>query len=372
MTIPTDLYIGGRWVPSSSGRRFDVENPATRTVMASVADAEIEDARSAAAAAEAAAERWRDTAPRERAELLRALFEEMTARTDEIADLIVAENGKPLGDARAEAAYAAEFFRWYSEEAVRLPGFLTTSPSENLRDRALWEEEFTLDEPIVEGGHTEFKKLHTIGFDGWTVSKYRQFGGPTPDGDPENIVRDMDLEGVDASVMFPNLSLFVDLHFVMTEFNANWLVSYFGFMDKAWRTGIGQDPDWWLGFWDDDRAPKDQPAMGQLFNINGQWPYPLKPSEYLRRQIHVQLADDRVAVQARHITGMSTLVWGNDYPHAEGTFRGSEECVADNFAGVPDDEKAVILGHTLAGLVGLDSSKKIANTDAARAEQVSA
>ena len=49
-----------------------------------------------------------------------------------------------------------------------------------LRDRALWEEEFTLDEPMVEGGHTEFKKLHTIGFDGWTVSKYRQFGGPTP------------------------------------------------------------------------------------------------------------------------------------------------------------------------------------------------
>jgi succinate-semialdehyde dehydrogenase/glutarate-semialdehyde dehydrogenase len=129
MTIPTDLYIGGRWVPSSSGRRFDVENPATRTVVASVADAEIEDSRAAAAAAEAAADGWRETAPRERAELLRALFEEMTARTDEIADLIVAENGKPLGDAQAEATYAAEFFRWYSEEAVRLPGFLTTSPS---------------------------------------------------------------------------------------------------------------------------------------------------------------------------------------------------------------------------------------------------
>jgi hypothetical protein len=100
--------------------------------------------------------------------------------------------------------------------------------------------------------------------------------------------------------------------------------------------------------------------MGRLFNINGQWPYPLKPSEYLRRQIHVQLADDRIAVQARHITGMSTLVWGNDYPHAEGTFRGSEECVADNFAGVLDDEKAQILGHTLAGLVDLDSSRKVA------------
>ncbi len=57
-------------------------------------------------------------------------------------------------------------------------------------------------------GHTAFKKLHTIGYDGWTVSKYRQFGGPTPDGEPEHIMRDMDLDGVDAAVMFPNLSLF--------------------------------------------------------------------------------------------------------------------------------------------------------------------
>ena len=79
----------------------------------------------------------------------------------------------------------------------------------HLRDRALWEEEFTLDEPIVKGGHTEFKKLHTIGYDGWTISKYRQLGGETPDGEPEHIIRDMNLDGIDASVMFPNLSLFV-------------------------------------------------------------------------------------------------------------------------------------------------------------------
>jgi succinate-semialdehyde dehydrogenase/glutarate-semialdehyde dehydrogenase len=57
------------------------------------------------------------------------MFAEMIARSDEIADLVVAENGKPLGDARAEVGYAAEFFRWYSEEAVRLPGFVSTSPS---------------------------------------------------------------------------------------------------------------------------------------------------------------------------------------------------------------------------------------------------
>jgi predicted TIM-barrel fold metal-dependent hydrolase len=86
--------------------------------------------------------------------------------------------------------------------------FRTRLPA-HLRDKALWEEEFTLEEPLVRGGHTQFKKLHTIGFDGWTISKYRQFGGPTPDGEPGHILRDMDLDGVDAAVMFPNLSLFV-------------------------------------------------------------------------------------------------------------------------------------------------------------------
>ncbi|WP_199434233.1 aldehyde dehydrogenase family protein [Qaidamihabitans albus] len=129
MSIPTELYIDGRWIPGSTGRRFDVENPATRTVLATVADGEIADGRAAAHAAERAADDWRDTAPRERAELLRAMYAETIARTDEIAELIVAENGKPMSDARAEVTYAAEFFRWYSEEAVRLPGFLTSSPS---------------------------------------------------------------------------------------------------------------------------------------------------------------------------------------------------------------------------------------------------
>jgi predicted TIM-barrel fold metal-dependent hydrolase len=402
---------------------------------------------------------------------------------------------------------------------TRLPG--------HLRDRALWEEEFTLDEPLVKGGHTEFKKLHTIGFDGWTVSKYRQFGGPTPDGEPEHIIRDMNLDGVDASVMFPNLSLFVlftddhelsmaharvyndyiaerylpyrermrpaaaiplthvpdavaeiertarmglgaillpeippqpywsreydpvwaaaqangmpvfihvatggvnvkdaasttattvkalmtavnmgkgqltdsmvasrtrgggntgasspqriiaelvgggacerfpGLHFNLVEFSAWWLVSYIGFIDRSWRTGIGQDPDWWLGFWDDSRPAHDQPNMGRLFAVNAKWPWPLMPSEYVRRQVHVQFADDPVAVKARHITGLSTIMWGNDYPHAEGTFRSSDECVADNFAGVPDEDRAAILGGTLAGIVGFDTSKKLATAPAA-------
>jgi hypothetical protein len=100
--------------------------------------------------------------------------------------------------------------------------------------------------------------------------------------------------------------------------------------------------------------------MGRLFAVNAKWPLPLKPTEYVRRQIHVQFADDPVAVQARHITGLSTIVWGNDYPHAEGTFRGSEECVAENFAGVNDADRAAILGGTLAAVAGFDTSRKLA------------
>jgi predicted TIM-barrel fold metal-dependent hydrolase len=408
--------------------------------------------------------------------------------------------------------------------------FKTRLPK-NLRDRALWEEEFTLDEPMVPGGHREFKKLHTIGYDGWTVSKYRQFGGATPDGDPAHILRDMDLDGVDAMVMFPNLSLFAlytddhelsmaharvyndylveryltlkdrmrptaaipvtdipeavaevercaraglgailvpelppvpywsgdydplwaaaqannmpvfihvatggvkvkeatsttagqvkevmaavnmgqsemtpqliakrtrgggineaaspqriiadlvgggacdrfpDLHFNMIEFSAGWLVSYLGFIDKAWRTGVGQDADWWLGFWDDSRPSSDQPAMGRLFSVNAKWPYPLKPSEYVQRQIHVQFADDPTAVKARHITGVSTIMWGNDYPHAEGTFRRSAETIAQNFQGVSDEDRAAILGGTLSKVVGFDTSRKLAQ---APAEQLAA
>jgi predicted TIM-barrel fold metal-dependent hydrolase len=76
------------------------------------------------------------------------------------------------------------------------------------------------------------------------------------------------------------------------------------------------------------------------------------PSEYVQRQFHVQFQDDPVAVACRNITGVSSLVWGNDYPHAEGTFRGSRELIGKLFAGVPADERAAILGGTLADLLG--------------------
>jgi predicted TIM-barrel fold metal-dependent hydrolase len=387
-----------------------------------------------------------------------------------------------------------------------------TGLPEHLRDRAVWEEDFEI-EPLVEGGVRHFRRLHTPGFEGWTISRYRQSDGPAPTGDPDRILHDMSEDGVAASLMHPNLSLFglysddhelsmaharvyndylierflpysarirptcpvpitdiddavaeieriaqaglgaillpaippkpyysrefdrvweaaqangthvffhcatggvkvddpesttmktvarmsqkvnqpmtekiasdrmveqaimgpiipqqimaqligggvperfPDLHFGLIEFNAHWLVSLIGSMDKAWITGIGQDPDWWLGYWDSDRpaTTDDQPAMARLFRLNDRWPYPLKPSEYVHRQFHVSFQDDPTAVAARNITGLSTIIWGNDYPHAEGTFRHSQELIADQFAGVPDEERAPILGGTLGEILG--------------------
>jgi succinate-semialdehyde dehydrogenase / glutarate-semialdehyde dehydrogenase len=127
--LPLDLWIGGRAVAASDGGRFDVFDPATGEVLTSVANGTVDDALTCVDAAEAAAQAWAETAPRERAEILRRAFELMTARADEIAHLISLENGKALPDARGETAYAAEFFRWYAEEAVRASGTVMTAPS---------------------------------------------------------------------------------------------------------------------------------------------------------------------------------------------------------------------------------------------------
>ncbi len=125
----TDLYIGGKPVPAADGARFDVIDPATATVIATVADGSVQDALYAVDAAAEAAEGWAATAPRQRAEVLRRAFDLMTARAEDFAHLIAWENGKALPDARGEVAYAAEFFRWYSEEAVRIAGSVGTAPS---------------------------------------------------------------------------------------------------------------------------------------------------------------------------------------------------------------------------------------------------
>jgi succinate-semialdehyde dehydrogenase / glutarate-semialdehyde dehydrogenase len=125
----TDLYIGGKAVPASDGGRFDVTDPATGTVLTTVADGTVDDAIAAVDAAHAAAAPWAATAPRERAEILRRAFEAMTANREQLARLVTLENGKALADARGEVTYAAEFFRWYAEEAVRASGELMTAPS---------------------------------------------------------------------------------------------------------------------------------------------------------------------------------------------------------------------------------------------------
>jgi succinate-semialdehyde dehydrogenase / glutarate-semialdehyde dehydrogenase len=127
--METELFVGGKWVPASSGARFDVLDPATGGVIASVADGGVEDAIAAVDAASDALPAWAATAPRVRSEILRRAFELMTSRTDDLAKLMSQENGKALVDARGEVTYAAEFFRWYAEEAVRADGTVTTAPS---------------------------------------------------------------------------------------------------------------------------------------------------------------------------------------------------------------------------------------------------
>lgn len=390
--------------------------------------------------------------------------------------------------------------------------FKTRLPT-HLRERGVWEEDFEVDEPLVADGARAFRRLHTPGFEGWTISRYRQTQGRTPEGDPDLILEDMALDGVDVQVMHPNLSLFglysddhelslaharvyndyvierfspyfdrlvptapvpltdiddavaeiervaaggfravllpatpphsyyrreydpiwaaiqgngmqaffhtqtggvkvddpesttlrvvmenaeqvnqpmtekaaakrmvtqavyqpippqqlmcqligggvperyPDLHFCLIEFNAHWLASLMGAMDKCWVTGVGQDADWWLGLWDDTRPADDQPHMAQLFRLNEKWPYPLRPSEYVQRQFHVQFQDDPIAVACRHITGLSTIVWGNDYPHAEGTFRGSQKLLATQLGDLPDHERKAIVGGTVGEVLGLD------------------
>src|SRR5258708_5561380 len=126
--VPTGLLIGGQWSPGRAGT-LPVVNPATENVLTEVADASPEDALEAVGAAAEALPRWSATPPRERAECLRRAFQLMTERSEQLARLMVLENGKALRDARGEVLYAAEFFRWYAEEAVRIDGSLTVAPS---------------------------------------------------------------------------------------------------------------------------------------------------------------------------------------------------------------------------------------------------
>ncbi|MGH8880074.1 MAG: NAD-dependent succinate-semialdehyde dehydrogenase [Stackebrandtia sp.] len=127
--MSTELYLGGKWLPSSDGSRIPVVDPSTGVQFADVANGTVRDGLDAVSAADTALPVWAASAPRERGEILRRAYELMTARTGQLAELIVRENGKALDDARAEIRYAAEFFRWYSEEAVRALGTVQLAPS---------------------------------------------------------------------------------------------------------------------------------------------------------------------------------------------------------------------------------------------------
>jgi len=124
---PTGLFIDGAWGPAASGATTDVVNPATGQVIAAIADGGAADARRAIEVAARAQESWGRTPPRERSEILRRAYDLVMARQDDLATIMTTEMGKPLAEAKGEVAYAAEFLRWFSEEAVRIGGDATTS-----------------------------------------------------------------------------------------------------------------------------------------------------------------------------------------------------------------------------------------------------
>jgi succinate-semialdehyde dehydrogenase/glutarate-semialdehyde dehydrogenase len=120
--VPRSLFIGGEWREASGGGTLSVEDPATEEGLVEVADAQAEDALAALAAAAEVQQEWAASAPRERGEILRRAYEAIVQRTGELALLMTLEMGKALAESRAEIAYAAEFFRWFSEEAARIHG----------------------------------------------------------------------------------------------------------------------------------------------------------------------------------------------------------------------------------------------------------
>jgi succinate-semialdehyde dehydrogenase/glutarate-semialdehyde dehydrogenase len=127
--VRTELFIGGQWRPASGGGTLSVDDPATGEALTEVADASVEDGLAALDAAVAAQASWAATPPRDRGEILRRAFEMITARADDLALLMTLEMGKPIKESKAEITYAAEFFRWFSEEAVRISGRWSVAPN---------------------------------------------------------------------------------------------------------------------------------------------------------------------------------------------------------------------------------------------------
>jgi succinate-semialdehyde dehydrogenase / glutarate-semialdehyde dehydrogenase len=128
-SVKTQLFIGGEWRDASGGETLGVEDPSTGETLVEVADGTADDAKAALDAACAVQAEWAAHPPRERGEILRRSFEALTERADDLALLMTLEMGKPLAESKAEIAYAAEFFRWFSEEAVRIEGRFASAPN---------------------------------------------------------------------------------------------------------------------------------------------------------------------------------------------------------------------------------------------------
>ena len=130
-SVPTGLWIGGE--ERTGSRTFNVLDPSDDHVLAAVADATADDAIAALDAAANSQAEWAGTAPRERGEILRAVFEMITDRSEDLATLMTLEMGKVLPESQAEVRYGAEFFRWFAEEAARIHGRYAPSPAGNGR-----------------------------------------------------------------------------------------------------------------------------------------------------------------------------------------------------------------------------------------------
>jgi succinate-semialdehyde dehydrogenase/glutarate-semialdehyde dehydrogenase len=125
--VPKQLLIGGAWRDATGGRTFAVEDPATGASLCEVADATPDDALAALDAAVAAQPAWAATPPNERSEILHRAFLALGEQADDLALLMTLEMGKAVAESKGEIAYAAEFFRWFSGEALRIDGYYKTA-----------------------------------------------------------------------------------------------------------------------------------------------------------------------------------------------------------------------------------------------------
>ena len=131
--VGKQLFIGGKWRDAEGAKTFDVEDPSTGKVIAHVADASEADGKAGLDAAVAAQDDWARTPPRDRGEILRKAWQLITERADDLALLMTLEMGKALAESKAEITYGSEFFRWFSEEAVRVAGRYSVAPTGSTR-----------------------------------------------------------------------------------------------------------------------------------------------------------------------------------------------------------------------------------------------